>query len=55
MDPALSMIRQPTEDLGRSAARLLLDRLNGFDGSTRVVELQSERIDRASVAPPNQT
>jgi LacI family transcriptional regulator len=48
LTPALSVVQQPAEMLGREAARLLLERLNGSGGSSRAVVLPTDLIIRQS-------
>jgi LacI family transcriptional regulator len=55
-DPLLTVLAQPAYDVGRTAAELLLDRLEGKHGSKRqVVLLPGELIIRRSSAPPAAT
>jgi LacI family transcriptional regulator len=52
-DPLLTVLAQPAYDVGRQAAELLLDRLEGRDKSKRrVILLPGELIVRRSSAPP---
>jgi len=52
-DPFLTVLAQPAYDVGRRAAELLLDRLDGTGRSKRVVViLPGELIVRRSTAPP---
>lgn len=44
MKPQLPVVSQPEEALGRTAARYLLDRLNGFNGAPRLTRLKCELI-----------
>lgn len=48
--PPVTVVRQPVYQLGETAARLLVERLNGDDGPASRVVLQTELIERASVA-----
>lgn len=47
-DPPLTSIRQPTEELGRAMARLLLDEMADPDRARREVVLGTELVRRAS-------
>jgi LacI family transcriptional regulator len=52
-NPLLTVLAQPAYDVGRQAAELLLDRLEGRDKSKRrVILLPGELIVRRSSAPP---
>jgi LacI family transcriptional regulator len=42
-------VRQPVYDLGATAARLLVDRLNGKGQTVRKVVLKTEIVERASM------
>ena len=48
LDPALTTVAQPTRELGRTAAQLLLDRAADPERAVRQVVLQPELIVRAS-------
>jgi LacI family transcriptional regulator len=48
LTPALSVVQQPAEMLGREAARLLFERLNGRGGNCRAVVLPTDLIIRQS-------
>jgi LacI family transcriptional regulator len=48
LTPALSVVRQPAELLGREAAKLLFERLNGRGGKSRSVILPTDLIIRQS-------
>lgn len=48
--PPVTVVRQPVYRLGETAAKLLIERLNGYEASARRVVLQTELIERASVA-----
>jgi LacI family transcriptional regulator len=51
--PALSTIRQPTDQLGMRAAQMLIDRVEGrYAGTARSVVLAPRYMERASIAPP---
>jgi LacI family transcriptional regulator len=53
-DPLLTVLAQPAYDMGRQAAELLLDRLEGKDKSKRrVILLPGKLIVRRSSAPPS--
>ncbi len=49
VDPPLSVVRQPTEEVARAASQLLLKQLAG-DGELELVELETKLIIRASTA-----
>jgi LacI family transcriptional regulator len=51
--PALTTVRQPIEELGRSAVNTLLALLSGLDAACSQVTLPTELIVRQSTAPPN--
>ncbi len=48
LTPALSVVQQPAEMLGREAARLLLERLKGHGGACRAVVVPTRMIIRHS-------
>jgi len=48
LTPALSVVHQPAEMLGREAARLLFERLSGRGGSYRAIVLPTDLIIRQS-------
>lgn len=48
--PPVTVVRQPVYQLGETAARLLVERLNGDGGPASRVVLQTELVERASVA-----
>jgi DNA-binding LacI/PurR family transcriptional regulator len=51
LDPALSTIRQPTDQLGTCAAEMVIERIQGqYTGPARLVLLQPRYMERASVA-----
>ena len=50
-EPRLTAIHQPVGALGKRAAQLLIDRLEGYDGPPRVEMLEPELVVRSSVAP----
>jgi LacI family transcriptional regulator len=52
MQPALTTVRQPLEEMGRVAARLLLAMIRDPERPPERVELPTELIVRASGAPP---
>jgi LacI family transcriptional regulator len=52
--PPLTTIRQPLQQMGEEAMRLLLDLLNGVDGP-RHVRLDVELMERSTCAPPRVT
>ncbi|CUX70491.1 MULTISPECIES: LacI family DNA-binding transcriptional regulator [Agrobacterium] len=49
--PPITVVRQPVYELGATAARLLVERLNGADQATRKVVLKTEVVERASTRP----
>jgi len=52
LDPPLTTVAQPTDQLGRAAVRLLLERIDGYyDGAARRVVLPPSLIERASTGP----
>ncbi|MDJ0752224.1 MAG: LacI family DNA-binding transcriptional regulator [Ardenticatenaceae bacterium] len=53
LQPPLSAVAQPTYEIGTTAARLLLERVNEPERSTRRVILESELIVRGSTVGPN--
>jgi DNA-binding LacI/PurR family transcriptional regulator len=53
LDPPLTTVAQPTDELGTTAARLLLERVDqGYTGPPRRVVLPPHLIERASTGPP---
>ena len=46
--PSLTVVSQPVSELGATAARLLIERAEGYAGPPREVQLQSELIERES-------
>jgi DNA-binding LacI/PurR family transcriptional regulator len=51
--PGVTAVAQPTADIGRAAADLLLERLNGErTGDPVVVRLDPSLVVRGSTAPP---
>lgn len=53
MSPPLSMMEQPTEQLGRAAARLLLKRIHGSVAEASVSIFDARLVERRSVATPS--
>jgi DNA-binding LacI/PurR family transcriptional regulator len=53
--PALTSVHQPGYQLGTTAARLLLERIDGLKLQPKKVILQTELKIRGSVAPPVST
>lgn len=47
--PPVTVVRQPVYDLGATAARLLVERLNGKGQTVRKVVLKTEIVERASM------
>ena len=52
--PRLTTIRQPLHDMGETAARILLQRMQGFKDYPEVFAVPPELIIRETTAPPNQ-
>lgn len=52
-DPALTSVYQPGYQLGATAARLLLQRIEGLSGPSKKILLPTELIKRHSVASPS--
>ena len=52
-NPSLTTIRQPLMQMGRAAARILLQRIRGQASFPVVVPIQPELIIRESTSPPN--
>lgn len=52
MTPGLTTVRQPMDEMGRTAAQLLLDEMAGRDAARGIVELPTELIVRGSTAAP---
>lgn len=50
--PPLTSVRVPYEDIGREAARLLLERLGDTDGPVKCLSLLPHLVVRGSTAPP---
>ncbi|GAA0592796.1 LacI family DNA-binding transcriptional regulator [Streptomyces crystallinus] len=50
--PPLTTVSQPLSDMGKLAARMLLDLARGVDPASPRVELATELVVRASTAPP---
>jgi LacI family transcriptional regulator len=48
LTPGLSVVQQPSEMIGREAAKLLFERLRGRDGGSRAVVLPTRLILRQS-------
>lgn len=54
LEPALTTIRQPTEELGSAAARLLIDRVaRRYIEAPRRIVVEPTLVVRGSVAPPS--
>jgi LacI family transcriptional regulator len=54
-DPPLTTVRLPHDDLGKEAARLLLERLADPDRPPREVVLPTQLVVRGSTAPPRES
>jgi len=52
INPPLTTIRLPGYDLGRLAAELMVNRIDGVEATANAVVLASELVVRASTAPP---
>ena len=52
-NPRLTTIRQPLHDMGETAARILLQRLQGFKDYPEKFAVAPELIIRETTAPPN--
>lgn len=52
MTPGLTTVRQPMDEMGRTAAQLLLDEMAGRDAARGTVDLPTELIVRGSTAAP---
>ena len=50
--PALTTIDFPADDMGKTAARILLDRLDRGDAAVEQICLKPDLIVRESTAPP---
>ena len=55
LDPGLTVVAQDPRGLGRRAAELLFERLDGFDGPSRNVVLPTTLIERGSGELPPRT
>ena len=53
VDPSITVVDQPTVEMGRCAARLLLERIGDPDAPPRIECLQPSLIVRRSTAPPS--
>lgn len=53
-NPRLTTIRQPLHDMGETAARILLQRMQGFKDYPEEFAVAPELIIRETTAPPNQ-
>ncbi|WP_300267511.1 LacI family DNA-binding transcriptional regulator [Microbacterium sp.] len=51
VSPDISVIDQPDYDMGRTAATMLLERIEGLNEPPRVVRAATSYLERASVAP----
>ena len=52
MNPPLTSIRQPLEEMGATAYRMLADHMAGQRPAIAHAEVPFELVERASVAPP---
>ena len=52
LTPPLTVVAQPTHELGLSAMQLLVERINGHDGPPRDISRKATLIARGSTAPP---
>jgi DNA-binding LacI/PurR family transcriptional regulator len=50
--PSLTAMALPSEEMGRTAARMLIDRLDGRDHKAKEVLLSEKLVIRESTAPP---
>ena len=48
VDPPLTVVAQPTYEMGRTAAEYLLRRVGGFDGAPTQIRLGTQLLERAS-------
>jgi LacI family fructose operon transcriptional repressor len=51
MEPGLTVIGQPTYEMGRDAIDLLLQRIAAPDKAVRQIVLRGELVERGSTAP----
>jgi len=49
-DPQITVVAQPVPEIGRAAARLLLDKIGGVAGPSRKISFESKLIIRGSVS-----
>ncbi|WP_377267972.1 LacI family DNA-binding transcriptional regulator [Peterkaempfera sp. SMS 1(5)a] len=52
MEPALTTVNQPLQDMASTAARMLLDLASGIDLTSNRIDLGTELVVRESTAPP---
>ena len=52
-NPSITTIRQPLRDMGETAARILLQRIQGFKNYPEELAIPPELIIRETTAPPN--
>lgn len=50
--PKLTSVAIPKEEMGRLAASILIERINGHSGEPRTILLRPEPVIRDSVGPP---
>jgi LacI family transcriptional regulator len=54
IQPQLTVVAQPVQEIGATAARLLLRRIDGFDGPPETVVLRTTFVLRGSTGPPRE-
>lgn len=52
LDPPLTTVHQPIREMGRSAAQMLLNNMQGYNGTRKTILLPTELVVRGSTAPP---
>jgi LacI family transcriptional regulator len=53
-EPRLTLIAQPCNEIGRRAAQMLVERINGLSTAPRSVRLKSKLVTRNSCVAPNE-